>query len=590
MGVRIIRVLRSVIRPALLLAALAGPLGAEELPGIGRGDISVEPANRGLRGELRDQLRQYRQSLRSTGLAPRASRLAQGERQRMLQLLESRGYYDAEILYRLEETEDGERVRYRVDTGPRYRVLGVEVQGVEVDTPEDWPAAGRGEPLDAETILADQSRLRSIIDQQACYFQLNVEHEVRLAEDEAGGRVVYRVSAAQPSQLGEFHFSGNEGVSEAFLRRQTDLDSGACFSRAALDQAVLNLYQTQLFATVRRSLARDEDGRVDVTFDLVQRPARTLRSGIGWDTDQGLGLTLGWEHRNLAGRAQRLELGTSLQAERQSANVQVTLPGFLEARNTLTWNNTFSHETPEDEEYYIGESRATIDRQASRRDLYRYGLAYRRTDERVGDDWATYSLLRLPLAYEYDGNPGNFSPSEGQRYNLSLEPVWSLSGSSDPFWIAGLGWSGFQPLGDEDLIGAVRLGWTSLWPLTETADLDRIPASDRLLAGGGGSVRGYPYRSIGQDGSSDSGTQQWDATLELRGRLGENWGLVLFADSASVSEDWNPAGEQDWYSGAGLGARYYTRFAPIRLDLAWPLRQRDGDGDFQIYLSLGQSF
>lgn len=595
----------------LLFAGAAAP--AEEpagLPPVLKNNLTVEPGNASLHRALTAQVEQYRESLASIGMSPNLSRLARGEIERMRQVLDSRGYYDADIIYRtVPESQvnrtffeatirlftgsdyQGEHLQYRVDTGDQYEVLSVTIDGVDIDTPETWPTAGEGEPLVAETILADQSELRAIVDEQGCYFTLEVTHQVRLSEAERGGHLIFRVLANQPSKVGDISFSGTDGVSERFLRRQTDLDSGACFSRADIDQAVLNLYQTQLFATVRRSLTRTDDGRVNARFDLVQRPPRTVSAGLGWDTDQGFGVKLGWEHRNLWGRAQRLNLGTELWTERQSANAQITLPGFLEARNTLVWNNTLTHETPEDDEYYIGESRATINRQASREDTYRYGIAYRRTDEYVSaeDEWTTFSLLRFPLAYEYDENPNSLNPRRGVRYNARVEPVLSLSGSSDPFWIGTLGWASYRPLGDEVVL-ANRLEWTSIWPLTDSADLDRIPETDRLLSGGGGSVRGYPYRSIGVDGTSMGGTQKWEGALELRAQMGQNWGVALFTDVASVSEEWNPTRNQDWYTGIGMGVRYFTPLAPIRFDVAMPLNRRDGDAAFQIYLSLGQAF
>ena len=42
--------------------------------------------------------------------------------------------------------------------------------------------------------------------------------------------------------------------------------------------------------------------------------------------------------------------------------------------------------------------------------------------------------------------------------------------------------------------------------------------------------------------------------------------------------------------GAGVGARYYTGFGPIRLDVGFPLNRRDGDPFFGVYVSLGQAF
>jgi hypothetical protein len=39
-----------------------------------------------------------------------------------------------------------------------------------------------------------------------------------------------------------------------------------------------------------------------------------------------------------------------------------------------------------------------------------------------------------------------------------------------------------------------------------------------------------------------------------------------------------------------VGARYYTAFGPLRLDLATPLHKRSADSPIQVYISLGQAF
>ena len=41
---------------------------------------------------------------------------------------------------------------------------------------------------------------------------------------------------------------------------------------------------------------------------------------------------------------------------------------------------------------------------------------------------------------------------------------------------------------------------------------------------------------------------------------------------------------------AGLGARYFTRVGPLRLDLAFPINGREVDSVFEFYVSLGQAF
>jgi translocation and assembly module TamA len=46
----------------------------------------------------------------------------------------------------------------------------------------------------------------------------------------------------------------------------------------------------------------------------------------------------------------------------------------------------------------------------------------------------------------------------------------------------------------------------------------------------------------------------------------------------------------DWRFAAGLGARYYSSFGPIRIDVGVPLNRQKGDGPIAVTVSLGQAF
>ena len=45
-----------------------------------------------------------------------------------------------------------------------------------------------------------------------------------------------------------------------------------------------------------------------------------------------------------------------------------------------------------------------------------------------------------------------------------------------------------------------------------------------------------------------------------------------------------------WRLAAGVGARYYSSFGPIRVDFGVPLNRQKGDGPFAVTVSLGQAF
>ena len=82
-----------------------------------------------------------------------------------------------------------------------------------------------------------------------------------------------------------------------------------------------------------------------------------------------------------------------------------------------------------------------------------------------------------------------------------------------------------------------------------------------------------------------------EVSAETRLQWHEDWGVVAFIDGGFAYPDEQPKWNDDFLWGAGIGFRYFTSFAPIRLDMAVPLDKRDDiDDDYQIYISIGQSF
>ena len=69
----------------------------------------------------------------------------------------------------------------------------------------------------------------------------------------------------------------------------------------------------------------------------------------------------------------------------------------------------------------------------------------------------------------------------------------------------------------------------------------------------------------------------WRANIVLYAALAANVGIAV-------------AKFDSFRFGAGIGARYYTSFGPIRIDLATPLDPRKGDPKVGVYVSIGQAF
>ena len=177
-------------------------------------------------------------------------------------------------------------------------------------------------------------------------------------------------------------------------------------------------------------------------------------------------------------------------------------------------------------------------------------------------------------------------PTKGFRLLGRLSPELSFQGGTFPYAKAQLDASAYHPLSDRIVAaGRVRLG-TILG-----ASRDDIAPSRRFYAGGGGSVRGYGFQQLGPrdiDGDPIGGRSLAEFSLEARIRFGK-FGVVPFIDGGTLSTNATPD-FKDWQIGVGLGARYYSSFGPIRIDVGTPLNRQSGDSRIAVVVSLGQAF
>lgn len=584
--------LRAIFLISVLFLFSASSLLAAELDSASRFDISLRPYKFDLQGELVRAIEDYRTAVNQTGIEPSQDRQVRAETDRLRQLLDSRGYYQAQITPAYDE-ERG-KPRYRIVLGPQYQIADIRLQGDLTPDENDWQSLEVGDPLSAVRVLAQQGQLRSYLAEQSCYYRLTVNHEVQLNDAERTARVTYLVKAELPSTFGEISFTGAEGVDEAFLARVAGLSANQCYRRSSIDSAVISLFDTGLFRQVRPKFARDTQGRVPVSFALEMRKSRTISASIGWKSEQGLGLKAGWQHRNLFSRAQSLSFQGQLQSLEQSLSAQIVFPSFFDRRNRLTWRNEISHQNVDLESYRFNTT-ANLERKASANNFFDYGIGFEQIDERQDDTWDTFQQLRVPARYRFDSVADPFNPSGGWRWSLLVEPIFDIRRDFAPFFNVSLGTQVFLPLDDRlTLATRVRGSGLVVGGLLESSYAN-VPDSERFTAGGSTSVRGYPYQSLrsgqfDENGNELGGVTRVLAVNELRLKFNDSWGAVGFLDSGRVGGVADSTGGAPWYQGAGFGLRYYTRFAPIRFDVAFPLDARESDSRFQIYVSLGQAF
>lgn len=421
---------------------------------------------------------------------------------------------------------------------------------------------------------------------------INARHGVRELD------AIVTITPGPRVSFGQLRPNGQERTRPERIVEIAGLPTGEVFSPQELRRSAERLRQTGTFASVALREAEDinPDGSLDINASLVEAPPRRIGVGVEYDTESGGKLSGFWLHRNLFGGAERLRIegllggiGTRQGGQDYRLQLEFGRPATITPDTTLTANLLLE---TEDERDFV-----------ARRIGGDIGLAHRFSDtlsatagigflaERA--DFGPlrafrqdYRLFLLPVSVTYDSRDNTRASTSGLFAMGQIKPFLGVQGSDSGARVyADL--RAYRALdADAGLVVAARAQFGAVFG----ASLNQTPRDFLFYSGGGGTVRGQPYRSLGiTAGGVDSGGQGFMAlSLEARRRITERIGLVAFVDAGQVAER-ALKGPSQWHAGAGMGLRYESEIGPLRVDLGLPVRGGARRGP-QLYLGIGQAF
>lgn len=380
------------------------------------------------------------------------------------------------------------------------------------------------------------------------------------------------------------------------IARIAGLPSGTRFSPAELNETAERLRRTGAFSSVALTEA-DTLGpgdTMDVELALVDQKPRRFGFGVEFSSLEGAALSGYWMHRNLLGGAERLRI------EAEIADIDGTIEG-MDAVATARLDIPAAFGTDTDayvalDGAYYDDPGQTLWQGGGEAGVHRYfspqiegeiGLAYHYavTEDDLGE--RHFSFASVPASLTWDRRDSTLDPTTGTYLLTELEPFYEFSSAS----AGARGWvdaRAYHGMADDRVVIAGRLqaGYVA------SGDAVDVPSEYLFFSGGGGTVRGFPYQSLGADlggGDMIGGRAFLGASAEARVKVSDKIGLVGFADVGHIGAETFFDEGGGWQVGAGVGVRYDTGVGPIRLDAAMPV-SGDGGGGVQFYLGIGQAF
>ncbi|MGG5890372.1 autotransporter assembly complex protein TamA [Falsiroseomonas sp. HC035] len=493
-------------------------------------------------------------------------------------------------------------VEVRVTAGPRYSYRRITLRPNTAEGAEavralgDPPGIAVGDParagpvLDAETALLGRLRiagfpLASVVDREVL-----VNHEMQAMD------VTWTLAPGPAARFAQPEIAGDTAVSQRLLARITNRLAGEPYAPEALERTRRELLRLSVFDSVRARAGDrlDEASQLPVTFTVSDRPRNALGATVAYETNYGPSTSLYYERRNLFGNAEllRLELVASrLGADTDEANLRLGAnlrrPGLIDGRTTLVLDVATVRERLDAYDRDAVTTSALLERPFGERWVLQAGPTFETGQIGRDGNFDPFTLAGFVMGARFDTTNASLDPRSGYRASLIVVPYADIAEGGGFVRTVGTLRSYFDLTGGGGTVLALRGSVGSLVGADRSVPLDK-----RFYAGGGGSVRGYAYQSIGPrdaQGRPNGGSSLVEGSIELRQRITGNIGMVAFLDAGSVGQTETPSLDEVRY-GAGLGVRYATAIGPLRLDVALPLQKQDGDDGYGLYVGLGQAF
>ncbi len=571
-------------------------------------------------------------------------RRAEGDLAPMIDALWGAGYYNAKVTVEVagvpiklgqpvppnaaraaESFRARESVPIKVlaEPGPLFKLRTVNITIARTGRPfsaEDLPpktiklrSGGDARAADtraAESALVDHFRAQSFPLAKVTTVKPVVFHRLEVVD------VDIRVDTGPEAPFGPVSVSGKSDVDPRVVRSFIYIEPGDAYSPQAVATSRKSVLTLPAISSVRMREAErlNANGQLPIDAEITDRKKRVVGLSARYSTLDGPALQAYWQHRNLFGGAESLRLqGDLFVPPRTNSPALDNLKDFELADLGGRFKATFIKPA-------LGGSRndllldGMVEKDATGGDIYggynskrvtgsaairhrfndAFSVQFGVTGEKgvTSDSLGTvdYQLFGVTGSVTYDSTDRLLDPTKGFRATGAVTAYPEFFGSSVGIVESKVQASTYYALDEEAryvLAGRVALGSVT------GASLADIPSTHRFYAGGGGSVRGYRYRSLSPLGPTNEvigGRSLFEASLEARVKITDTIGLVPFFDMGGAFESAYPDFKQELRYAAGLGLRYYTAVGPIRIDVATPLNKRANDKAWALYIGIGQAF
>jgi len=497
------------------------------------------------------------------------------------------GYYDAEFTSGGSIVNNCWKLRLKIDPGKPTKVISQNIKVIGEGENEkvfktllkNYPYKN-GDILNHEFYSDFKSKL-SEATQTLGYFDAVFETK-SIRVDPAS----YQATVNLVLETGVRYRYGNVTVKQDTLKEKAInkyiiIKTGLLYKAEDLINQQQILQRSGYYKTIKIEVLHDQavNNRIPILIELTPKKRNAYKFKLGFGSDTGARVSAELDRRWTGSKGRKLLIKTQYAQTLSGVSLQLVNPRENPEDNSLVYNIDWTKDSNDD---VIGRSinvgaKVTRKRQSGWIQSASINVLKDRTRV-VGEDETQSTLLLFGVGLEKISADSLIFPSDGWRLRLGISAATEVLFSDQNLLQFTAQYKRVMPLGSGRLLGRANFG-SSL-----VNDFERLPKSLRFFAGGGNSVRGFDFESLGELNANNrnrGGKQLIDLSLEYQHPITESWSAAAFVDAGNAFDDFD---DIDLEVGVGFGARWKSPVGPVRIDLGFPV---DDFSEPRLYLSVG---
>ena len=480
------------------------------------------------------------------------------------------GFYKPEITSDLKQTADNWRATYTIYPGPPLSITQLDLRLIGpgeanlalINLLANFPL-NQGDILNIQKYQSAKKTLFDQAQHQGFLDAIFSKQEVIVDLNSYTATVHLYLQTGQQYFFGEVHFAPSV-IDDELLYRYIPFQPGQPYSTTHILSLQEALGSSGYFSSVKiePQLEATEQQFVPITVFTEPAKSQVLSFGAGYGTDTGARLSASSHWRRLNAKGHSVLANAFISENTNVLRTKYIIPGNHPVTSQYELSaNLFDLKLPRSNSQGGRLTAAHVTTQ----EQWQRTIAINALHERFFDadgrrrleaKQAT-TLLYPSITWKNIVADNRIFPNHGHSIEFTVLGGSSVSKNRFYFAQAQASSKVVRSYFDQNL----RLLLRASGGVSFVDDIENLPPSLRLYAGGEQSVRGYTYNSLG------SGRYKAVASAELQFRLNEDWYLATFFDIGNVSNDISSM-FKNTNRGIGAGIIRKTPLGSIRVGVA----------------------